>query len=587
MSRISFFVHFNKFNQLSDHVIYTLTEMRKTFEKVVFITNSAVSADDQAKLEKLGLIDLFIQRENKGFDFAAWHDGMKAIGFDQLEKFDSVSLMNDTCFGPLYDMEPIYKVYEDKGTNIWGITNHRAYQESRKHYFQEHIQSYYKVFSQEVVKSQVFKEFWGNIISYKKVQEVIDNYEIQSTTVFLDAGFTSETILDTRELDASHLRHPDFSYYAPDVILQNKVPFIKIKAFQSPDNDGIGYYMLDYIEQHSDYPTDLIVNHLSKVDYPDSNFLIPRKMLTTAPTVEINQSVAVHLHVYYPDLLEGFLEAFKSFNFKYDLFLTTNTDEKEQIIKEILAKHQVEAELVRTQNRGRDIVPFLSLKDQLLKYDVVGHFHTKRSLEAAFFAGESWRTELIKMLITPADNIMANFQSNLNLGIVIADIPTFFRFNKIVDPDNENKQIAPIMNDVWKRMKMNKKVNFHDFKTFTMSYGTFFWAKTEILKPLFNLEIMDREIPAEPLPQNTILHAIERMMIYLAWDKNMDFRISPNHSNLSPFIDARTLDQRFHITNENADDIRLRYIIRLMFKKSIRLVKYRIYIILGKNTDEL
>ena len=191
------------------------------------------------------------------------------------------------------------------------------------------------------------------------------------------------------------------------------------------------------------------------------------------------------------------------------------------------------------------------------------------------------------MLITPADNIMANFQSNSNLGIVIADIPTFFRFNKIVDPDNENKQIAPIMNDVWKRMKMNKKINFHDFKTFTMSYGTFFWAKTEILKPLFNLEIMDREIPAEPLPQNTILHAIERMMIYLAWDKNMDFRISPNQSNLSPFIDARTLDQRFHITKDNADDIRLRYVIVLLFKKSIRLFKYRMYILLGKDTDEL
>jgi len=161
------------------------------------------------------------------------------------------------------------------------------------------------------------------------------------------------------------------------------------------------------------------------------------------------------------------------------------------------------------------------------------------------------------MLIEPADNIMAHFEQKQKLGIVIADIPSFFRFNKIVNADNENKQIAPIMNDIWKRMKMNKKVNFHDFNTFTMSYGTFFWAKTEVLEPLFNLEIMDREIPNEPLPQNTILHAIERMLIYLAWDKEMDFKISPNKLNLTPFIDSRTLNQRFYISPENSDDIRL------------------------------
>ncbi len=100
-----------------------------------------------------------------------------------------------------------------------------------------------------------------------------------------------------------------------------------------------------------------------------------------------------------------------------------------------------------------------------------------------------------------------------------------------------------------------------------MSYGTFFWAKSEILTPLFNLEIMDREIPDEPLPQNTILHAIERMLIYLAWDKEMDFNISPNQVKLSPFIDARTLNQRFHISPENSDDIRLRYVGKLLIKK--------------------
>lgn len=585
MKRLLLYVHYNKYNQISDHVLYQLRQMKPLFDKVVFISNSYLSVEGQAKLT--GLTDDFIQRENKGFDFGAWRDGMEYIGFEQLKKYDSVTIMNDTCFGPLHDMVPYYAEYEAREVDIWGITNHRAYQESKNHGFAEHIQSYYKVFSHKVISSEVFQNFWKNIEDFENVQDVIDHYEIRSTTVFIEAGFKYETILDTRELDDSRLLHPDFSYYAPDVILQEKVPFIKVKAFQSPESSGIAKYMLDYVEEYTDFPKQLIVDHLSAVDYPDANYLLAEKYLNEVKNEAITKKIAVHLHVFYTELLEEFLDAFGHFHFDYDLYLTTNTDEKEKQIEEILKQRQIKAELVRTANYGRDVMPFLALKDILRQYDIVGHFHTKRSLEAAFFAGESWRKELIEMLIVPADKVMRNFESNNKLGIVIADIPSFFRFNRVVDADNENKMIAPIMNDMWKRMKMRKKINFHDFKTFTMSYGTFFWAKTEVLEPLFDLEIMKKEVPNEPLPQNTILHAIERILIYLAWDKDLDFRISKNHQELSPFIDARTFNQRFGITEENAKDIRLTFVLKLAVKKTLRLIKYRTHKLLGKDTKHI
>ncbi|WP_252899705.1 rhamnan synthesis F family protein [Lactococcus fujiensis] len=385
MKRLLLYVHFNRNKELSGHVIYQLNQMRKLFERVIFISNSELPAQYQSQLSEF--VDEFIQRENKGFDFAAWRDGMNKVGVDELRSYDSVTLMNDTCFGPLYDMAPIYEKYEAQNVDFWGVTNHRAYRESKNHYFDEHIQSYYKVFNQNVIQSDVFTDFWKNIVDYTNVQDVIDHYEIQSTKVFMDAGFHYESILDTRNLDAKNLLHPDFSYYAPDVILREKVPFIKVKAFQSVESNGIAYYMLDYIDKNTDYPKSLIVEHLSTVGYPDSNFLLPSKMITTLPETVIHQSVAVHLHVYYPELLEEFLDAFKNFSFNYDLFLTTNTDEKETIIQETLTRRKVKATLVRTPNRGRDVIPFLALKDELKKYDIVGHFHTKRSLEAAFFCG--------------------------------------------------------------------------------------------------------------------------------------------------------------------------------------------------------
>ena len=196
-----------------------------------------------------------------------------------------------------------------------------------------------------------------------------------------------------------------------------------------------------------------------------------------------------------------------------------------------------------TGNIGRDVLPMLKLKEYLQNYNIVGHFHTKKSKEADFWAGESWRKELIEMLVKPANNILANMESQEDLGLVIADIPTFFRYNKIVDAYNEHL-IAPIMNELWENMGMTKQIDFNNLHTFVMSYGTYVWFTYDALRPLFDLNLTDDDVPSEPLPQNSILHAIERLLVYIAWDRQYDFRISKNPTDLTPFIDNKLLNER-------------------------------------------
>ena len=99
MKRLLLYVHFNKFDSLSSHVLYQLEHIRPLFSNVLFISNSQLNNQTIAELKQNKLIDDFIQRENSGFDFAAWRDGMLEIGFDELTRYDSVTVMNDTCFG--------------------------------------------------------------------------------------------------------------------------------------------------------------------------------------------------------------------------------------------------------------------------------------------------------------------------------------------------------------------------------------------------------------------------------------------------------------------------------------------------------
>ncbi|MFV8214050.1 rhamnan synthesis F family protein, partial [Streptococcus pluranimalium] len=171
MKRLLLYVHFNKFDSLSSHVLYQLEQMRPLFSNVLFISNSQLNNQTIAELKQNKLIDDFIQRENSGFDFAAWRDGMLEIGFDELTSYDSVTVMNDTCFGPLWDLKDYYLNFEsDHSVDFWGMTNNRETKKSRHSQgFREHLQSYYMVFHKPVLLSSAFQDFWRNIKSYQDV----------------------------------------------------------------------------------------------------------------------------------------------------------------------------------------------------------------------------------------------------------------------------------------------------------------------------------------------------------------------------------------------------------------------------------
>ncbi|HFR4577710.1 TPA: rhamnan synthesis F family protein, partial [Streptococcus suis] len=255
-------------DNLSSHVEYQLEHLRPLFSNVVFISNSHLNDDIVHRLIQNKLIDTYHQRENIGFDFAAWRDGMATVGFDELKNYDSVTLMNDTCFGPLWDMKEIYAHFESDSTiDFWGMTNFRKTKQ-----FNEHIQSYYLTFTQKVVQSEVFQSFWRGIQNFTNVQDVIDNYETNVTSTLVDAGFEYQVVFNTVEEDTTGMLHPDFSYYNPTAILSHQVPFIKIKTIDA--NQHIAPYILQAIENGTNYPVDLIVSHMSNINYPDFKYLM-------------------------------------------------------------------------------------------------------------------------------------------------------------------------------------------------------------------------------------------------------------------------------------------------------------------------
>jgi len=260
MNRILLYIHYNKFDEMSDHVLYQLEKIKPLFSRVILISNSHLEKNYMRKLEMIGITEI-IQRANIGFDFAAWRDGMEYVGFDHLKKYDSVTLMNDTCIGPLWSLEPYFRSFESAiDCDFWGMTNFK-----KTKYFREHVQSYFVSYSREVVSSKVFKSFWMNVKSYDNVRQVIDNYETKFTSELKRTGFNYQVVFNTLGEKSDDMLHPDFSYYRPFDILNHRVPFLKIKALQSHQEQA--NQLKCEIKSISDFPSEILENVYSSIEF--------------------------------------------------------------------------------------------------------------------------------------------------------------------------------------------------------------------------------------------------------------------------------------------------------------------------------
>jgi rhamnosyltransferase len=263
MKRLLIFVHYNPRNKLSAHVLYTLERFRPHVDRLVLVSNSALSGGMR---EQLALLDCtIIQRANRGFDFGAWKDALMQLGWFDVMRYDSVTLMNDSCFGPLCDVGALYAAMERDGADFWGITNGKATEAAfgRKTYpIREHIQSYFMCFNREVVGAPAFQQFWSSVQYLSNMEDVIIRYEVGLTPLLSDAGFRYRCVVDTHHID---IDHANLAIDHPDALVAAGVPFVKVKAFRWFANQA---YLSNLIGRHSDYPLHLIEGYFREQRHP-------------------------------------------------------------------------------------------------------------------------------------------------------------------------------------------------------------------------------------------------------------------------------------------------------------------------------
>ncbi|MDR1786099.1 MAG: rhamnan synthesis F family protein [Spirochaetaceae bacterium] len=292
------------------------------------------------------------------------------------------------------------------------------------------------------------------------------------------------------------------------------------------------------------------------MDNPNTSLFISDKILHIDNKKNMDlYSVALHIHVYYLDVFEKYLTYFDSMPFAFDVFITTDTQEKKKIIQESLQSHKTAEyvkEIIIVKNIGRDVLPWISIAERLKTYNVAGHFHTKKTTTAEQWVGESWQKDIFETLLENSQSILNAFAQNPGLGVVIPDIPHYWRLHPLAythDADFLKK-----IKNLWQRMGCKKQLDFDAMTGFIMPFGTMFWYRPAALEKLTSLRFSAEEIPQEPLPvHGTILHAIERLIVYAAWDGDYDYRIAPLKTQMCGFADAMVWNRVIRSVYESRD----------------------------------
>ena len=245
-----------------------------------------------------------------------------------------------------------------------------------------------------------------------------------------------------------------------------------------------------------------------------------RRLITPSASIKprLLQSlrIIVHGHFHYPDLVPEFLEALKANAFVPHLLITTTAPEKAEQIKSILTGSSIESyEVASLPNKGRNFGPLLTgVSATIQEYDLLLHFHGKKSLLAERTVGDKWRKATLAALIGPsnpmADIIATAFAEDTALGLVSPESAILAGWDANL-PDAQN---------LVSRMGLPQSMPMH----FDFPVGAMFWARPQALMPLFELNLTWEAYPLEPLPiDGTMLHSLERLVPFVVEAQGFEY----------------------------------------------------------------
>lgn len=239
------------------------------------------------------------------------------------------------------------------------------------------------------------------------------------------------------------------------------------------------------------------------------------------PPTPTQRTVAVHLHLFYPDTLNFFRQYLANITLGFDLYVSIpdgvacDLKTVESGLRQLPNVKNVT--LRRCENRGRDIAPLICLFGaELARYDYVAHFHSKKSLHTP--THNTWATFIMNHLAGSSDQVSYIF-SLMEKGVGMVSPPDYLLMPEEPSGWGSNIEYAQGLVDR-AGLKMTLK---RDFPVIEFPQGSMFWARRDFIRRMLTLRLKFSDFPAEPIGMDgTLAHAFERMFYLWGHDTGRD-----------------------------------------------------------------
>jgi lipopolysaccharide biosynthesis protein len=178
--RYAVYASYDRHGLIADYVVAQVEALARLGCRTIVVLTSPQARKTQ--ISKLAPFSWkIVHRRNIGHDFGCYKTGIRQI--DRLQEADSLILMNDSCYGPLFDLAAVDRLAREAGADIWGITDSwwKSY----------HLQSYYLRLSDRAIRSKPFRRFWITLLPYQSRNLVVRQGEVRLTQCLVRSGLTT------------------------------------------------------------------------------------------------------------------------------------------------------------------------------------------------------------------------------------------------------------------------------------------------------------------------------------------------------------------------------------------------------------
>jgi lipopolysaccharide biosynthesis protein len=530
------YVAFCPKGKLSDLQVDTINSFVNQGYKVIVVVNSGhYSLCVHPGITKASAC---ITRENVGYDFGAWRLACRI--FLSLNKAHSITFTNDS----------IVLLDDFKHSDSLRLRINKSEADvvylTRNTEVKNHLQSYFFTVKATAIKKGALYLMRNNDY-YLWKDKIIWMLELALGEKLSDLGLKISDIF-AHHKSAHEIKNPTIHYWKE--LCDQGFPFLKLQLFTS------GLYQIEdpeFMAVLKPYQIELIKKHLSERNqaityYHDRDLELnypPKIALPTParfgeigqlqaynppsshiPSVEVplcgidnidniklselmKVPILAVIHCFYVDIAAQILERISAVSsiLQLQVVCTTDTSEKSTKLSRLLKKYQLDGFVVISQNRGRDVAPFLIEGAKYIKEaKFILHLHTKKSPHESKLS--NWGDFLFDNLIGSRNIILSNLLllSQGTVGLVYSE-----HFPEVKDLRNWGFDFNHA-----KQILQRLGVNLSSDLLLDFPSSTMFWARTEAIKPLFDLNLEYKNFEEESGQiDGTLAHAIERSILYV------------------------------------------------------------------------